>query len=77
MRLREFWALMDAVFGEEYARTLAREMVVTDLDSRTVEQALHAGLAPRDVWHALCDTMDIPADRRDGGDRERMIPPAR
>ena len=77
MRLREFWALMDAVFGKAYARTLAREMVVTDLDNRTVDQALEAGLAPRDVWHALCDTMDIPIDDRDGGDRERMIPPSR
>jgi len=77
MRLREFWSLMDAVFGEEYAGTLAREMVVTDLNGRTVEQALDAGLAPRDVWHALCDTMDIPMDGRDGGDHARMIPPAR
>jgi len=42
-----------------------------------VEQALDAGLAPRDVWHALCDTMDIPMDGRDGGDHARMIPPAR
>ena len=77
MRLREFYALLDAVFGPEYARTLAREMALTDLDSRTAEQALEDGVDPRDVWHTLCDAMDVPASRRDGGDRTRLIPPPR
>ncbi len=77
MRLREFYALLDAVFGPEYARTLARELVITGLDSRTADQALDDDVDPRDVWHALCDAMDIPPSRRDGGDRTRLIPPPR
>ena len=77
MRLREFYALLDEVFGTEYARTLAREMVLTDLDSRTSDQALGDGVDPRDVWHALCDAMDVEPARRDGGDRTRLIPPPR
>jgi hypothetical protein len=77
MRLREFYALLDAVFGPEYARTLSRELVITGLDSRTADQALDDDVDPRDVWHALCDAMDIPQSRRDGGDRTRMIPPPR
>lgn len=77
MRLSEFWLLADAVFGPAYSRTLAREIALTDLDSLTPAQALEAGRAPRDVWHAWCEQMSVPVDKRDGGDRERMVPPPR
>ena len=77
MRLREFFALLDSVFGPEYARTLAREMALDDLDSRTALQALDDGVEPRDVWHALCNAMAVEPALRDGGDRARLIPPPR
>lgn len=77
MRHSQFWTLMDAVFGDAYAPTLARELVITRLDSRTAAAALADGVAPRDVWHALCDEMDVPLEQRDGGDRTRTIPPRR
>ncbi|WP_062312922.1 DUF3046 domain-containing protein [Demequina rhizosphaerae] len=77
MRLSEFWSLADAVFGPAYSRTLARELSLDALDSLTPVAAIEAGTAPRDVWHAWCEQMDVPVDRRDGGDRERMVPPPR
>ncbi len=77
MRLSEFWALADAVFGPAYSRTLARELALTSLDSLTPAQALDAGRAPRDVWHAWCAQMDVPVSARDGGDRRRNVPPPR
>ncbi|WP_084040305.1 DUF3046 domain-containing protein [Demequina sp. NBRC 110053] len=77
MRHSQFWALLDDVFGEAYAGTLARELALDALDSRTCRDALDDGVPPRDVWHALCDQMDIPMERRDGGRRERAVPPPR
>ena len=77
MRLSEFWGLVNYVFGEQYAPTLARDMHLNGLNSRTSVEALDDGVDPRDVWHALCDQMEIPHDQRDGGDRERLVPPAR
>lgn len=68
---------MDAVFGRAYSRTLARELALDRLDSRTCTQALDDGAAPRDVWHAVCEQMDVPEGQRDGGDPERLIPPRR
>jgi hypothetical protein len=65
---------MDHVFGEAYSRTLARELALDALDSRTSTQSLSDGIDPRDVWHAICKQMEVPIDRRDGGDRERIIP---
>jgi hypothetical protein len=77
VRLSEFWSLMDSVFGEAYSRTLARDLALDALESRTCVQALEDGIAPRDVWHAVCDQMDVPVARRDGGARERLVPPPR
>ncbi|WNM26255.1 DUF3046 domain-containing protein [Demequina capsici] len=77
MRLSEFWLLINDVFGETYAPTLAQDHALTALGSRTCVQALDDGIAPRDVWHALCDELDVPLDRRDGGDRRRVVPPRR
>ncbi len=77
MRHTELWSLLDDVFGPAYSRTLAKELALDALDSRTCLEALDAGVSPRDVWHAVCDQMDVPLERRDGGARERMIPPRR
>ena len=49
VRSSEFWELMRAEFGAAYAGTLAREHVVSQLGERTAEQALAAGIDPREV----------------------------
>ncbi|MCL1871470.1 MAG: DUF3046 domain-containing protein [Promicromonosporaceae bacterium] len=75
MRLREFWQLVDEVFGRGVGRALAREQVLGALGDRTPVEALEAGIQPRDVWHALCDAMDVPDARRWGPGRRRNAPP--
>jgi len=77
MRVSEFRALADAVFGAAYAPTLLRELALDGCDSLTAAAALDAGWAPRDVWHALCDQMSVPLHARDGGDARRIVPPRR
>jgi hypothetical protein len=56
---------------------LVADLVLTGLDQRTAQQALDDGVEPRDVWHALCDELDIPDARRWGSDRHRQAPPHR
>ena len=68
MRASEFWELMREEFGGAYAGTLAREHVVSALGERTADQALAAGLDPRDVWLALCADLDVPRERWFGRD---------
>lgn len=77
MRNREFWQLIDEVFGAAYGRTLAADQVLTALGDRTVDEAIEAGVEPREVWHALCDAMSVPDERRWGNDVNRQAPPAR
>lgn len=77
MRYREFWQLVDEVLGSAHGRALVHELVLPRLDGRTAEQALDAGVEPRDVWHALCDELDVPDPQRWGSDRHRQAPPRR
>ncbi|MUL40152.1 DUF3046 domain-containing protein [Streptomonospora sp. PA3] len=64
MRLSHFWERMHEEFGEAYAESLARDHVIEALGSRTVEQALADGISAKEVWRAVCDTFDLPANAR-------------
>jgi len=66
MRLSEFHRAIEHEFGAAYGGQLVRELVLIELAGRTGEQAIAAGVAPRDVWSALCEAMDVPESRRHG-----------
>jgi hypothetical protein len=53
VRLSDFWARLDAVFGPNYAASVAADQVLSDLDGRTVNQALRAGVPTAAVWRAV------------------------
>lgn len=75
MRLREFWALVDEVLGQAYGRAVATDQVLGELDGKTAAEALDVGVEPRDVWHALCDALDVPEPQRWGSDVRQPAPP--
>jgi tRNA A22 N-methylase len=64
VRLTVFWERMYGRFGEAYADNLARDLVIAGLGGRTVRQALEAGLDPSEVWHAVCDAVEVPVGER-------------
>ncbi|TCD54882.1 DUF3046 domain-containing protein [Alloscardovia theropitheci] len=76
MREREFWQLLDEVFGRSYGRSLAHDQALDKLDNKTVEEALSQGIEPRVVWNVLCDQMDIPDPQRWGSDHNAPPMPA-
>ncbi|MDO4243350.1 MAG: DUF3046 domain-containing protein [Actinomyces sp.] len=65
MRHSEFWHAVDEVFGPAYGRSLTQDLVLPALGSTCVE-ALEAGVAPGEVWHALCDETEV-------GDADRWV----
>lgn len=75
MRHREFWELLEDVFGRAYGRSLAGDLVLEALDGRTAVRALDDGEEPRRVWHELCDAMGLPDAERWGSDVRRPAPP--
>jgi hypothetical protein len=64
MRTTVFRNLMASEFGAVRAEMLARDHVLAALGGRTVDQALEAGLSPKEIWRALCDDFDVPPERR-------------
>lgn len=66
MRLSEFRRAVSAEFGDSFGSVLVRDLVLDDLSNLTAEQALSAGVPPRDVWLALCRANDVPPSRRHG-----------
>jgi hypothetical protein len=71
VRLSQFWTFMEDEFGPSYAASLARDLALTALGGRTAQEALDAGLPPREVWLALCDAQEVPEARRHGKDRHQ------
>ena len=69
MRVSEFWTLVDDEFGTAYGRSLATDHVLLVLGDRTAREALDGGVEPKEIWLALCEAMDVPAERRLGRDR--------
>jgi hypothetical protein len=59
---------MDDEFGAGYSRVLSSSLVLAGVGNRTADQALAAGVPPRQVWFAVCDVQDVPPERRLGRD---------
>ena len=64
MRLTEFWARMERVFGPSAADSVARDQVLSGLGNQTVHEALAAGTETRAVWLAVVDAFELPAAER-------------
>ena len=43
-----------------------RDTVIVELGNLTGDQALAAGIPPREIWLALCRVQDVPVARRHG-----------
>ena len=77
MREREFWQLLEEVFGRTYGRALSRDQQLPALGNMTVVEALESGQEPRVVWNVLCDQMEVPDAKRWGSDHNAPPMPHR
>jgi len=64
VRHTEFWDRMDQALGPAYSRSWASLYVIADLGGRTAQQALDAGVLPKEVWRAVWATLELPARER-------------
>ncbi|MGN6162839.1 MAG: DUF3046 domain-containing protein [Marmoricola sp.] len=64
MRHTEFWQRMEAALGPGYARSWAQLQVLAELEGRTVDEALSAGVPPKTVWRAVWAHLRLPARER-------------
>lgn len=64
MRHTEFWRRMDDALGSSYARSWADMFVIGDLGGRTANEALAAGVPPKEVWAAVWRVLDLPLNKQ-------------
>ena len=64
MRHTEFWSRMEHALGVAYYRAWAQSFVMAELDGRTAQEALDAGVPPKQVWAAVWSHLDLPASER-------------
>jgi hypothetical protein len=55
---------MDQVLGRDYSRAWAELTVVRELDGRTTQEALDAGMSPKQVWAAVRRQLELPESER-------------
>lgn len=55
---------MDHHLGAGYARVWADQFVMSELGGRTANEALDAGLEPKQVWRAVWAALELPASER-------------
>ncbi|WP_295124825.1 DUF3046 domain-containing protein [uncultured Leifsonia sp.] len=60
MKLSEFQRAVVDEFGSGYGQALLSDLVLGELGGRTAQQALSSGIAPREVWIALCRETGVP-----------------
>ncbi|NLA64557.1 MAG: DUF3046 domain-containing protein [Leucobacter sp.] len=65
MKHSEFQRAMREEFGDVYAGVLIREHWLAAF-GETAAEALDRGVPARAVWLALCDELQVPAERRYG-----------
>lgn len=64
MRHTEFWSRMEAALGPGYAGVWASQHVIAELGGRTVQEALEAGVPPKQVWAAVWAALGLPTSQR-------------
>ncbi|MDR0959570.1 MAG: DUF3046 domain-containing protein [Propionibacteriaceae bacterium] len=64
MREAELWARMNRVLGDHYAPAWAELVVLSDLEGRTVAEALRDGVACKAIWRAVAEKLELSESER-------------
>lgn len=55
---------MEGALGAGYYRVWAEQFVMADLGGRTAQEALAAGVPPKQVWAAVWKALELPPSER-------------
>jgi hypothetical protein len=55
---------MEEALGPAYHRAWAKQFVMSELGGRTAQEALDAGVPPKQVWAAVWRALGLPARDR-------------
>lgn len=65
MRITELRRRLNEHFGDDWAPSYSKDIVLAELGGQTVEQALAMGMEPVDIWRAVVrSNPDIKSELR-------------
>ena len=64
MRHTEFWNRLEHHLGTAYYKVWAEQFVIGDLGRQTTQEALDAGVPPKQVWAAVWRVLELPPSER-------------
>ena len=56
MRISDLRNRIELSFGPQWAPSFCKDIAISELGSKTVDEALAAGVEAADIWKALCST---------------------
>ncbi|PIF02953.1 MAG: hypothetical protein CR979_00515 [Propionibacterium sp.] len=60
MREVELWYRLDKTLGSSYSKVWAEQVVLAELDERTVMEALGANVPCKTIWRAVWTHLELP-----------------
>lgn len=64
VREAELWSRLDEVLSPAYSRVWAQQVVLAELDGRTVTEALAAGIPCKKIWRAAWLQLELPPNKQ-------------
>ena len=56
MRISDLRNRIELSFGSEWALSFCKDIAISELGSKTVDEALAAGIEAADIWRAVCNS---------------------
>jgi hypothetical protein len=63
MRISDLRERISLSFGQEWAPSFCKDIAISELGSKSVEEALSEGVEAQDIWRALCRTYPIETSK--------------
>jgi hypothetical protein len=54
MRISDLRERITLSFGQEWAHSFCKDIAISELGSKSVDESLAAGVEAEDIWRALC-----------------------
>jgi len=59
MRISDLRNRIELSFGPEWAPSFSKDIAISELGSKTVDEALAAGVEAADIWRAVCNAHPV------------------
>ena len=63
MRISDLKERLAVSFGEQWAPSFSQDIAISELGSKTVDEALRAGLEAAEIWRAVCKQCPVETEK--------------